>query len=112
MISSPNASRNGEQSMSNLRDVLVQELLQFATPELKRRHFDEGEEQASPYRETSSGFVYYKDTPTGTATVPLTNFTAYIVRDTEEDDGADTKRVLTIRAQIGDAVRCIDVSGS
>jgi hypothetical protein len=98
--------------MSSLRDSLAQELLQYATPELKRRHFDEAEEELIPYKEINSGFVYFKGTPTGTATVPLTNFAAYIVRDTEEDDGADTKRVLTIKAQIGDTVRSFDVTGT
>lgn len=97
--------------MSSLRDALVQELLQHATPELKRRHFDEGERESLPYEESGGGFIYHKDTPNGVTTVSLTNFVAYIVRDTEEDDGADTKRVLTVKAQIGDAVRCFDVSG-
>ena len=98
--------------MSSLRDALTQELFQYATPELKRRHFDEAEEESIPYKEINSGFVHFKGTPAGTATVSLTNFAAYIIRDTEEDDGADTKRVLTIRSQIGDTVRVFDVSGS
>ena len=98
--------------MSSLRDALARELLQYATPDLKRRHFDEGERESIPYEESGGGFVYHRDTPTGFTTVSLTNFTAYIIRDTEEDDGADIKRVLSIEAHIGDVVRHFDVSGS
>src|SRR5437868_495404 len=110
MISSPRASSTGEPSMNSLKDALVQELLQLATPELHRRHFDESGDESIPYKETLSGLIHFKQTQTGTEIIELTNFIAHIINDTEEDDGSDTRRVLTIEAQVGDIVRAFDVT--
>ena len=94
------------------KEAIAQELFKYATPELHRLPFDENAEQVIPYRETSTGLVHFKDSPNGTASIPLTNFVASIVSDTEEDDGAESRRVFTIRARVGDTVKEFNVSAS
>ena len=51
-----------------------------------------------PYGVEGSGLVLYKDTPHGEVTVPLTNFTAHIVGQVLEDDGAEEHLLFEIEA--------------
>lgn len=65
----------------------------------------EGEHGAGPYRATPKGIVWSKPTQAGPVPVPLTNFVARIVGDVAEDDGAEVRRRLEVRAALGDRVR-------
>ncbi len=51
-----------------------------------------------PYVETPHGLVWRKKTDNGDVDTPLTNFTARIVADIVEDDGAETRRLFEIDA--------------
>ncbi len=52
-----------------------------------------------PYRKTSEGLIFLKEGAQGSYSISLTNFTAAIVGEIEEDDGADKSRVFSIEAQ-------------
>jgi len=52
-----------------------------------------------PYRETPEGLVWRKTTRDGFIATPLSNFTARIVADVVEDDGAENRRLFEIVAQ-------------
>ena len=55
-------------------------------------------ERSCPYRETPAGLVWDKPTQNGSVPTPLTNFTARIVRDVAEDDGAEVRRNFEMEA--------------
>jgi hypothetical protein len=76
----------------------VDDLLRHATPELKSPPPEDRLE--SPYRATSGGLVWDKPTQNGAVPVPLTNFTARIVSDVHQDDGAETRRSFEIEAEL------------
>jgi hypothetical protein len=59
---------------------------------------EERPERSCPYRETPGGLVWDKPTQNGSVPTPLTNFTARIVRDIAEDDGAEVRRNFEIEA--------------
>ena len=65
----------------------------------------EGEHSVGPYRATPKGIVWSKPTQAGPVAVPLTNFVARIVGDVAEDDGAEVRRLLEVRAALGVKVR-------
>ena len=64
----------------------VDDLIALATTELKNPPRDYL--PTIPYRATPDGLVWDRPTPDGPVPVPLTNFTAKIVTDVVEDDGA------------------------
>src|SRR5215218_5485557 len=76
----------------------VDELLEHATPELKRPPHDE--EPEHPYRATPGGLVWDKPTQNGTVPTMLTNFVASITADVAEDDGAELRRYFEIEANL------------
>jgi len=76
----------------------VDELLEYATPDLKRPPHDE--EPEHPYRATPGGLVWDKPTLNGGVPTPLTNFTARIKADVSEDDGAEVERGFEIEAML------------
>lgn len=55
-----------------------------------------------PYRETSHGLLHLKPTPSGPVSVPLSNFTARIVGDVVEDDGAASAHFFCMEARRGE----------
>jgi hypothetical protein len=74
----------------------VDELLEYATPDLKSPPHDE--EPKHPYRATPGGLVWDKPTQNGSVPTTLTNFTARIKVDVSEDDGAEVERGFEIEA--------------
>jgi hypothetical protein len=54
--------------------------------------------QGLPYYATPQGLAWVRLTRDGLVSIPLTNFTARIVGDVEEDDGADTRRYFELEA--------------
>jgi hypothetical protein len=63
--------------------------------------------RGEPYVETDEGLVWMKPTFNGEVPVRLTNFTARIVGQVLEDDGAETRRLLEIEARLhGRESRC------
>lgn len=56
--------------------------------------------RTAPYEATASGILHLKPSRDGITKVPLTNFTATLVSDTAEDDGAETRHVFEIEAQL------------
>ena len=77
----------------------VQDLLGYATPELKQPPDSEGD-PSLPYRATPAGLIWDKPTQNGPVPTPLTNFTAKITSDISEDDGVETKRRFEIEASL------------
>lgn len=55
-------------------------------------------DRADPYEATRKGLVWWKPSKDGPVVVPLTNFTARIVADVVEDDGAETRRYFELEA--------------
>jgi hypothetical protein len=81
----------------------VDDLLALATTELReppQEEEDVDEAPFIPYRETSHGLVWDKPTKEGSVPTPLTNFTAKIVGDVVEDDGAEESRSFEIQAEL------------
>lgn len=76
------------------------DLLALATETL-RPPPDDGEDEG-PYRATTSGLIWRKQTQNGPVETPLTNFQARIVGDVAEDDGVETRRALEIVAAVRD----------
>jgi len=75
----------------------VDELYALATPTL--RGLPPEEPLPLPYRATPQGLVWLKPTSQGALATPLTNFTATIVADIVEDDGADVRRLFELEAR-------------
>src|SRR5207253_2846962 len=69
----------------------VDDLMALVSTELRQpvAEDDDGDEEEglAPYRQTARGLVWDKKTNEGTTPVRLTNFTARIIGDEEEDDG-------------------------
>ena len=61
---------------------------------------DEEAAPGIPYRQTPYGLVLEKPTKDGLVDVPLTNFSARIVGDVVEDDGAEQRRSFEIEAEL------------
>jgi hypothetical protein len=76
----------------------VTELLEHASPELKQQ--PDEDRAALPYRATSKGLVWDRPTQNGIVPTPLTNFTASIIADVAEDDGAERRRYFEIAASV------------
>ncbi|MCA9423090.1 MAG: hypothetical protein KC592_18875, partial [Nitrospira sp.] len=77
----------------------IADLVQLATTELKSLPPEKSKPFRS-YQATEHGFDWYKKTREGSIRTPLTNFTAQIIADIVEDDGADTKRLFELEAQL------------
>jgi len=73
------------------------DLLALATSMLRLPE-GSGQKPTHPYTETPEGLVWTRPTLNGPQDTPLTNFTARIVADIVEDDGADTRRAFEIEA--------------
>jgi len=63
-----------------------------------------------PYEATPHGFIYTRRTRDADVRVRLTNFTAEILTDIAEDDGAEVHHVFKIEARLGDDVRGFSLS--
>jgi hypothetical protein len=84
----------------------LQELMALATPELLAPPLEQEEDAGTPYQETAHGLVWLRPTKNGEVPTPLTNFSARIVGDVLEDDGAEVRRRFEIEAQLhGQTVR-------
>jgi hypothetical protein len=75
----------------------VESLIETADSSLPDLAEDEGVE----YLATSHGLVWNKVTRDGVIPTTLTNFTAQIVREVEEDDGAEVRREYMLDAKLG-----------
>ena len=60
------------------------------------------DDYALPYQETPAGLVWLRVTRDGKARTPLTNFTARILADILEDDGAETSLRYRLQARRGE----------
>lgn len=89
------------------------DLLALATPQL-REPPDEPEETAAalPYGETEQGLVWYKRTGEEITTISLTNFSARIIADVVENDGAETRRVFIIETRLKGHTLRFDIDAS
>jgi len=76
------------------------DLLTLATTELRAAPGADAP-AGSPYRETPAGLVWEKPTANGTVSSPLTNFSARILAQVVEDDGAEQRRLFEIEGAIG-----------
>jgi 3'-5' exonuclease len=87
------------------------EVLSLATTELREPPPDEDEDLTAnvPYRAAPGGLIWDKPTQNGSVPIPLTNFTARIVADVAEDDGAEVKRHFEIEARNGERHARFDV---
>lgn len=77
----------------------VDDLIALASPEL-RPGDRTGADDDAPYRATDQGIIWHKQTRDGPVDTPLTNFTARIVADIVEDDGAEERRSFEIEATL------------
>ncbi len=77
----------------------MDDLLARATPNLRSLP-EAANEDNQPYRATESGLLWHKPTQNGDVDVPLTNFTACIISDVAEDDGAEVRRRFDIAATL------------
>ena len=59
-----------------------------------------GQMDPYPYESTPGGLLWNKETEEGIIPIPLTTFTALIVGQVVEDDGAETRRLLEIEATL------------
>jgi hypothetical protein len=64
------------------------------------------------YKATEKGLVYFKPTQTGPMPILLTNFTAKIVEEVEENDGAEEHRLYRIEAKINGKTKTVSVPSS
>jgi hypothetical protein len=99
------AGSNGEKV--GLDDYLTaghtkDDVLALAEDELRPPPADErdGERIVGAYKETAGGIVHLRDTREGRVESPLTNFAARIVGNVAEDDGAEIRRILEVRATL------------
>ena len=77
----------------------VDDLVALATPRLQKLSAPK-EQQECPYEATEQGMLWNKPTEDGSVPVPLTNFSAEIISDLSEDDGAETRRLFEIIARV------------
>jgi len=80
----------------------VEELLALASDTLRPVVGEDegGGAGEARYRQTKAGLVWLKPTSNGVAPTSLTNFTAKIVGQVVEDDGAEQRRLLKIEAHL------------
>ncbi len=83
-----------------------------AASELSRQGYgDPLEEHDLPYRETPQGLIWNKLVREDIQPIPLTNFTARIVGEIEEDDGSeDVRRFYQIETQKKGKVKLLTIS--
>lgn len=76
------------------------DVLALAEDELRPPPAEEraGERIVGAYKETPGGIIHLRDTREGRVETPLTNFPARIVGNVAEDDGAEIRRILEVRA--------------
>ncbi len=80
--------------------VTVDSLLWLASDQVRTVANDADHASWQPYRATEHGLVWNRSTTNGPIDTPLSNFTARIVADVQEDDGAETRRSLRIEARL------------
>ena len=85
----------------------LDDLFALATEELRQPPHEEGQEeetgrQVGAYQETKTGLFLLKETRDGMTRTQLTNFTAQIVAEVIEDDGAETRHEYSILATRGE----------
>ena len=90
------------------------DLLSHATNELRpplprAGGADTNTGNGSAYEEAPHGLVWHRRSGDGTVPTPLTNFTARIVGDVLENDGAETRRVFTLETRLNQHERRFDV---
>lgn len=78
----------------------VDALLALASDELRPLPSD-GSSGGLPYVESEHGIFWRRPTSNGEQMTPLTNFTARITAEVEEDDGAEVQRFLEITGRVG-----------
>ncbi|HEY8601378.1 MAG TPA: DUF3854 domain-containing protein [Thermomicrobiales bacterium] len=79
------------------------DVLALAEDDLRPLPADEardGERIVGAYKETANGILWLRDTRDGRVETMLTNFPARIVGNVAEDDGAEVRRVLEVRATL------------
>jgi hypothetical protein len=78
----------------------LDEVLALAEDELRPPPEEErdGERIVGAYKETPGGIIHLRDTREGRVETPLTNFAARLVGNVAEDDGAEIRRILEVRA--------------
>lgn len=99
----PSCDGGGKQGLDDFLAAghSLDDLLALASSDLRAP--PEGREDGagdSPYRQTRAGLVWLKPTASGPVATPLTNFTAKIVADVAEDDGAEVLRRFEIEAAV------------
>lgn len=67
---------------------------------------------AAPYVVTPAGLIWRKPTLSGAIEVPLTNFSAEIVADVAEDDGAEERRTFLIATNVNGRRAALRVSAN
>ncbi len=90
----------------------VDDLLKYATSELREPAGGEDATPTEPYVVTPGGIVWNKPSRYGTNPTPLTNFTAEIVGDVVEDDGIEERHSFEIGARLGERQRRFEVPAS
>src|SRR5215210_990082 len=88
----------------------VDELLALSTRELREPPRED--RPRISYRAAESGLGWEKPTQNGTVLVALTNFTAKIIRDVAEDDGAEVRRRFEIEATLNGRSEVFSVPSS
>jgi hypothetical protein len=78
----------------------VQDFFALATTELRTPPGQAEEGSSLPYVETPHGIVWRRPTRDGYINQQLTNFTARVFREVEEDDGAETTLSIDIQAEL------------
>ena len=87
----------------------LDDVMRLATKELKPPPEDESRELEADYQQTARGLVWRKPTGNGPVGTLITNFTARIVAEVVEDDGAEQTRTYHIEAQRGERRKSITV---
>jgi hypothetical protein len=87
----------------------VEDLLSHAATELREGSGEEDEAPPAVYEATPNGMVWNKPTRDGVSPTPLTNFTARIVSDVVEDDGAEERHTFEVEAEVGGRTRRFEV---
>ncbi|HUV14376.1 MAG TPA: DUF927 domain-containing protein, partial [Acidobacteriota bacterium] len=71
-----------------------------AAAQLFEEGYGELSSRMDSYQANENGLVYLKPTRDGKIPAPLTNFTARIINDVEEDDGTEAKHLFEIETQL------------
>jgi hypothetical protein len=86
----------------------VVDLLALATTELHRPLHEDADSNL-PYLTTEAGMIWRKPTQDGALDVLLANFSASIIKDIVEDDGAEERRRFVIAATVRRRVQQIEI---